>query len=244
MSETLRTTLLSASAVMALVSGILVAGWNAAEPPFMPELEPPRFPEDGNDVVVVLFDGASWDGWVTRDGQPSRWELDNADGSIVVTPGAGDAISREQFGDVQLHVEFMCPLMDGASGQGRGNSGVYLHGLYEVQVLDSFGQPPLADGCGAIYGVAAPAVNASEPPEKWQAYDIFFRGPRFDEAGNVTEPPRITVVHNGALIHNNVEIPASTTAAAGTDMVARGPILLQDHGDAVRYRNIWARRLD
>jgi hypothetical protein len=260
----MRNTLLSTLAVALLLSGALFAAWpndstagsqddrreeahrlspSDPGPSFTLGATPPKVAVGGAEDVVILFDGSSWDGWTSREGQPSKWEVQD-DGSVLVVAGAGDALSREQFGDLQLHVEFLCPLMADASGQARANSGVYLHGLYEVQVLDSFGLEPLMDGCAAVYGVAPPVVNASRPPREWQTYDIFFRGPRFDETGAVAENPRITVLHNGVLVHNNIEIPSSTRAAAGTDMIARGPILLQDHGNAVRYRNIWARRLN
>ena len=198
---------------------------------------PPPF----DDRTVVLFDGRSWEAWTGRDGQASPWEV-QTDGSVRVR--GGDAVTRRQFGDFQLHLEFYCPVMTQEQGQTRANSGVYLHGRYEVQVLDSFGQPPAANGCGALYSIAAPLVNASRPPGHWQTYDITFRGPRFDEVDALLEPPRVTVLHNGIVIHNNLALPQTTPGGLDRDLRTVGPILLQDHGDPVRYRNIWVRSLD
>jgi hypothetical protein len=135
-----------------------------------------------------------------------------------------------------LHLEFRLPLMQNASGQSRANSGVYLQGRYEIQVLDSFGQPPEIDGCGAIYGLAPPLRNASRPPLRWQTYDVVFRSAR---VGGEQEPARVSVWHNGVVIHNNLVLPAVTGGAADADTGLPGPLLLQDHGDPVRYRNIW-----
>jgi hypothetical protein len=190
--------------------------------------------------TIVLFDGKAWTGWVTRDGTPSQWIVQE-DGSVLVK--SGDAMTQREFGDFQLHVEFLSPRLEGKAGQGRGNSGVYLHGRYEIQVLDSHGDEPASNGCGGLYSIAAPLVNASLPGGQWQTYDIIFRAPRMDEAGKMIEQPRVTVLHNGVVIHNNLAIPRATGGALGTDMPARGPILLQDHGDPVRYRNIWIREL-
>ncbi len=190
--------------------------------------------------TVVLFDGSSWEGWVTKDGATSPWAVQD-DGSVLA--GGGDAVTRRRFGDFQLHVEFLCPVMTEKSGQARANSGVYLHGIYEVQVLDSFGMEVAGNGCGALYSIAAPAVNASKPPGEWQTYEILFRAPRFDQAGKVTQFPRVTVLHNGVVIHNNLELPKTTPGGLGGPMAPAGPILLQDHGDPVRYRNIWIRNL-
>jgi hypothetical protein len=198
---------------------------------------PPAF----DDKTVVLFDGSSWDGWVQRDGSPSQWVVQD-DGSVLAA--GGDAITKLEFLDFQLHLEFLCPLMEEKSGQARANSGVYLHGRYEVQVLDSFGLPPAANGCGALYGIAPPLVNASRPPGEWQSYDIVFQAPRYNEVDALVSRARVTVLHNGIAIHNNREIPRPTRAGLGGFMHTMGPIMLQYHGDPVRYRNIWVRRLN
>lgn len=193
------------------------------------------------DVAVVLLDGTSWDGWVGRDGRPSGWAIQD-DGSVRVT--GGDAVSQSVLGDFQLHVEFLCPKTQGSQGQARSNSGVYLHGRYEVQVLDSWGLPPAGTSCGAIYSIAAPLVNACAPPGSWQTYDIVFRAPRYDEVDALVDLPRVTVLHNGVAIHDNLELPGTTPGGLDHEMRATGPILLQDHGDPVRYRNIWVCPLD
>jgi len=201
-------------------------------------------PPIDDEHTVVLFDGGSWTNhWATRDGAPSGWEVLDT-GAVRITPGAGDARTTDEYRDFQLHLEFRCPLMPDAAGQARANSGVYLHGRYEVQVLDSFGLDPKDNDCGAIYRVSKPLVNACRPPGEWQTYDIVFRAPRFDDAGEVVENPRITVWQNGACIQNNVEVPHPTGAAMFNTMTTRGPIVLQDHGNPVEYRNIWLRTLD
>ncbi len=159
------------------------------------------------------------------------------DGSMRV--GKGDQRSRRPHGSIRLHLEFRCPLRIGKTGQGRANSGVYLQDRYEVQILDSFGLAPADDRCGGIYKIAAPRVNASLPPGRWQSYDIVFQAARFDDAGRLRARPRITVVHNGITVHNDLELPGPTAGANGKDHVPAGPLRLQDHGDAVEYRNIW-----
>jgi hypothetical protein len=190
--------------------------------------------------TVVLFDGSSWDGWMSREGGSSAWEV-QGDGSVLVR--GGDAVSGREAGDFQLHLEFLCPPLEGRLGQARANSGVYLQGRYELQVLDSFGDAAASNGCGGFYSIAAPLVNASRPAGEWQTYDVVFLAPRFAEDGSVTQNPRVTVLHNGIVIHNNLELPATTPGGLDRLMVRKGPLLLQDHGDPVRYRNIWLREL-
>jgi hypothetical protein len=190
----------------------------------------------------VLFDGKNLDGWTKRDGKsPAGFKL--VDGAMQVN--GGDIITKQTFdGAFKLHVEFRVPYMPKATGQGRGNSGVYLQGRYEVQVLDSYGLKSKWDDCGGIYGVAAPLVNACKAPTVWQTYDIDFRAPICD-GGKKTGPAIISVRHNGIVIHENVKITSDNTASgAGGDVCAPGPILLQDHGNPVQYRNIWVLRTE
>ena len=196
-------------------------------------------PSPGNGTEV-LFDGDRWD-WTIREGDQSAWIV-HTDGSVQAS--GADAVSPREFGDFQLHLEFLCPVMEASQGQARANSGVYLHGRYEVQVLDSYGQEPALNGCGAVYSIAMPNENASLPPGQWQTYDIVFRAPRYDQTGTVVELPRVTVVHNGILIHDDLELPGTTPGGLDREMRAMGPILLQFHGDPVRYRNIRVRSLN
>ena len=204
-------------------------------------------PEDGKDAAsapppagaVVLFDGKSLDGWVKRgDGKsPAPWKL--MDGGAAQVAG-GDIITKEKFdGAFKLHVEFRVPYQPKDKGQGRGNSGVYVQGRYEIQVLDSYGLKSGGNDCGAIYGVAIPLVNACKAPTVWQTFDIEFTAP-ICEGGKKKSPAVMTVHHNGVKIHDNVKITSdNTTAGAGGDVCTPGPILLQDHGNPVQYRNIW-----
>jgi hypothetical protein len=203
-------------------------------------------PEDKVDVksepspkdAIVLFDGKNIEGWLKRDGKSkAAWKL--LDGGIMQA-GGGDIISEKLFdGSFKLHVEFRVPYMPQAKGQARGNSGVYVQGRYEVQILDSYGLEAKKDDCGAIYGVAAPKVNACKAPTVWQSYDIEFHSPKC-ENGKKTEPARMTVLHNGIKIHDDQKIPVDgTTASRGGDPCTPGPIMLQDHGNPVQFRNIW-----
>lgn len=190
--------------------------------------------------AVVLFNGKDLSAWVSRDGRsPARWEI-TPDGAMQVKAGTGHIVTREEFGSFRLHIEFNIPSMPQASGQGSGNSGVYLHGLYEIQVLDSYQNETYAKGgCGAIYGIKDPDKNVARPPGQWQTYDIIFIAPKFDDSGNVVANPKVTLRWNGVLVHDNVEIPHITVGGIGSKMRATGPILLQDHGNPVKYRNIW-----
>jgi hypothetical protein len=188
--------------------------------------------------AIVLFDGKSMDGWVKRDGKSKpEWKLlDNYIGEVK----GGDIITEQKFdGAFKLHVEFRVPYMPDAKGQARGNSGVYVQGRYEVQVLDSYGLESKNNDCGAIYEVAAPLVNACKAPTVWQSYDIEFHAPKC-ENGKKVEPARMTVYQNGIKIHDDVKIPVDhTRAGMETDPCTPGPILLQDHGNPVQYRSVW-----
>ena len=187
---------------------------------------------------TVLFDGSSLENWRQKDGQQALWAV--ADGTMQAVRGAGDLVTAEQFsGDFLLHLEFRVPETPATNGwQDRGNSGVYLQGRYEVQVLDSFGRELKSGDCGGIYGKHAPALDACRPAGEWQSYDIQFSSPRHEDGEKVANA-RMTVWHNGLRIHDDVEIDGPTTAAMSADEPGRGPILLQDHGHAVRYRNVW-----
>ncbi len=197
------------------------------------EIKPPTLGEAPPAGAVVLMDGTNLDAWERI---PLKWSL-LSDGATEVTPSNFKTI--EEFGSGKWHVEFRTPFMPTERGQGRGNSGVYVFGRYEVQVLDSFGLEPADNLCGGIYKEAVPLVNACLPPLTWQTYDITFTAAQFDASGKKTADARITVVHNGVLIHDDVALSNPTPGGVSGDDSARGPMLLQDHHNAVRYRNIW-----
>jgi len=205
---------------------------------------PGRPPSD----AVVLFDGRDLSKWRDERGNPSGWKVEN--GAMVVPPrgtqGGGTIYSRQEFGDCQLHVEFATPTPPSGEGQGRGNSGVLIFGRYEVQVLDSYENKTYPDGQAAsIYGQYPPLVNASRKPGEWQAYDIIFTAPRF-EGTRLVKPAYETVFHNGVMVHNHAEVigPMVHRAVASyTPHGPKGPLAFQDHGNPVRYRNIWIREL-
>lgn len=205
---------------------------------------PPRAPPSD---AIVLFDGRSLDGWRSAGnaGGPARWTV--RDGYVEVAAGTGAIASVREFGDVQLHIEWATPRPPSGEGQARGNSGVFFMGRYEVQVLDSYRSTTYPDGqAGAIYGQHPPLVNASRQPGEWQTYDMIFRRPRFDSAGTLVEPARLTVLHNGVLIHDAAVLVGPTSHQVRTPYAPhpdRLPIELQDHGDPVRFRNIWVREL-
>jgi hypothetical protein len=196
--------------------------------------------------AVVLFDGRDLAQWTARNGAEARWRVQ--DGYMEVVPGTGDIQTRPGFGDIQLHVEWASPAQVRDAGQDRGNSGVMLMGArYEVQVLDSYQNVTYADGqAAAIYGQFPPRFNASRPPGEWQTYDIFFRRPRFAADGTLMEPARLTVLHNGVLVQNNEQLFGRTSWLRYLPYELHAdelPIVLQDHGSPVRFRNIWAVRL-
>jgi hypothetical protein len=168
---------------------------------------------------------------------PIAWKL--VDGAMEVAGGAGSLITKKKFTDCDLHIEFRSPFMPGSRGQARGNSGVYLQGRYEVQVLDSYGLTGADNECGGIYQVSPPRVNMCAPPGQWQTYDIRYRAPRFDVNGNKTASALVSVRHNGIIIHENLVIPGPTGSAIDNRPQDPGGLLLQDHGNPVQYRNIW-----
>ena len=187
--------------------------------------------------AVLLFDGTRSDGWRRRDGTASGWTLEG--GALMVQPGDGDAVSATEIGDGLLHVEFNLPRVN-AAGQNRANSGVYLLGRWEVQILDCWENETYEDGtCGALYGLVAPSALAPKPPGHWQTFDIEFRAPRANAAGIVTTAGNITVVHNGTPVIQDASFDRTTKGGLDETIVSRGPVLLQDHGSPVRFRNIW-----
>lgn len=194
--------------------------------------------------ALVLFDGTSLAEWQSAAQGAARWEV--KDGLLTVAKGTGDIKTTRTFGDIQLHIEWRTPAVIESEGQGRGNSGIFLQDRYEVQVLDSFDNPTYPNGqAGAVYKQHIPLVNATRPPGEWQTYDIVFTAPRFGETGRLISPARVTVLHNGVLIQNNVEIWGSTEyiGMPGYLPHGKGAIRLQDHGNAVSFRNIWVREL-
>ena len=209
----------------------------------MPGAEPGGAPSD----AVVLFDGTDLSEWESAraPGEEAAWKVE--DGFVEVVPGTGDMQSVKRFGDCQLHLEWATPSEVSGDSQGRGNSGVFLMGLYEIQVLDGYDHPTYADGAaGAIYGQFPPFVNACRPPGQWQSYDVIFETPRWDE-GWLVEPARLTVFHNGLLLHHRQEAMGPTghrnTSSYASPHDEEGPLRLQDHGNPTRFRNIWMRGL-
>ncbi len=194
--------------------------------------------------AIVLFDGSNTAEWEHMDGRPVEWMLQ--DGAIVVKDRSGDIRTKRNFGSFQLHIEFRTPAAIDGEGQGRGNSGVFMQGIYELQVLDSYNNRTYSNGqAGSIYKQTAPLVNASRGPGEWQVYDVIYQAPTFASGRKYATPPMITVFHNGVLIHHNTEI-MGTTPYVGPPKVFKhgdGPIRLQDHRNPTAFRNIWIREL-
>ena len=200
---------------------------------------------DAPSDAVVLFDGTDLSSWQSLDGGDPTWTVEN--GSVEVNSRTGNIRTKDEFGSVQLHIEFACPSEVRGSSQGRGNSGVFLIGKYEMQVLDGYDNPTYSDGTtGAIYSQFPPLVNATRPPGEWQAYDIVFEAPEYD-GDTLVKPAYLTVFLNGVVLHNRKEAMGPTghrnVSSYDTPYGPTGPLMLQDHGDPVRYRNIWIRPL-
>jgi len=214
--------------------------------------------------AIVLFDGTDLSQWESAPGyfadipavtgylrqlegehEPAEWTVEN--GTMTVAPGTGSIMTKQGFGDMQLHIEWRTPEEIDGDGQGRGNSGVFLMGLYEIQVLDSWQNRTYSNGqAGAIYKQHAPMVNASREPGEWQAYDIFFERPHFGDDGSLIKPAYVTVLHNGVMIHHRRELQGPTVYIGLSDYVEHPeklPLGLQDHSDLVSFRNIWVREL-
>ena len=199
----------------------------------------PTAPATRPTEAIALFDGSEkslTDNWTYRNGKPVGWTV--ADG--VITSQQQDIVTKEKYTDFQLHVEFNEPKMgDEVKGQARGNSGVYLQGRYEIQVLDSFGLQPTKGDCGAIYNQKAPDVNACLAPGEWQTYDITFKAAKYDADGKKTAKARVTVVQNGKKIQDDVEINGTTGSEIMKESAKPGPIMLQYHHNSVNFRNVW-----
>ena len=215
----------------------------------VPVVTPGQMNTDAPSDATILYNGNGLGAFQKKDGTAAGWKID-ADGAVTDIKGAGDLITKEAFGNCQLHLEFREPAEVKGSGQARGNSGVYIMGKYEIQVLDSYNNPTYSNGqAGAVYKQHVPLVNASRKPGEWQAYDIVFTAPVFKENGDLESPARVTVMHNGVLIQNNVTILGPTDwvmKPVYKKHAAKLPLMLQDHGDdgnPISYRNIWIRNL-
>lgn len=210
-------------------------------PAFVATEQDKRPPSD----AVVLFDRGNLTQWTHGDGSPAKWTVN--ENSFTVAGGTGSIQTKRAFGDCQLHLEWCTPSTIKEKGQGRGNSGVFLQSRYEVQILDSYNNRTYSNGQAAsIYKQYAPLVNASRKPGEWQTYDIIYNAPHFDKEGNVLKPAYVTVIHNGILVQNHVEIKGKTTYS-GKPVYRKHnlkePLILQDHGSPVSFRNIWIREL-
>ena len=198
--------------------------------------------------AVILFDGKDIAQWVYKDGRAASWPIVN--GILTCKSGTGNIYTRRKFGSAQIHVEFSTPEMPNAHGQAGANSGAYLQGRYEIQILDSFNNPTYAIGSsGAVYGQYAPLVNVSRPPGEWQSYDIIFHAPKCGADHKVAIRGTVTVLYNGVLVQDGVAVQGRTTSSDDTDPCDDGPLMLQDHYHPsvketfMQFRNIWIRPL-
>ncbi|MDX9811616.1 MAG: DUF1080 domain-containing protein [Bacteroidales bacterium] len=216
--------------------------------PEVPIITPGERPQDAPSDAIILFDGTDINNeWTDSRGEPTKWIVQ--DGALISVKGAGDIKTKRKFNDFQLHIEWKTPTEITGTGQGRGNSGVFLQGLYEVQVLDSYDNRTYRHGqAGGIYKQYAPLVNASKQPGEWQTYDIIYTAPRFATDTLVYfTPPRVTVLHNGVLVQNNVSLRGPTEYIGIPEYFIKKhgaeSLVLQDHSNPVAFRNIWIREL-
>jgi hypothetical protein len=195
--------------------------------------------------AIILFDGRNTDAWAGRDNGPIKWKVEN--GALTVVKGTGQIHTKQGFGDCQLHIEWRTPAEVSGEGQGRGNSGIFFMGRYELQVLDSYNNKTYSNGQAAsIYKQLPPLVNASRGPGEWQTYDVIWNAPRFNDDGSLKSQARITVFHNGVLVQNNATLWGSTQYIGVALYEKHGdkePLILQDHGNPISFRNIWVRPL-
>jgi hypothetical protein len=226
-----------------LIAAAICSAQDGPQPRVVDPGKPGQPPSD----AIVLFSGKDLSEWTHEDGSPVKWTI--ANGEMICKSGAGDVLSKHKFSSAQIHVEFFVPFMPKFKSQMRGNSGVFLQGRYEVQVLDSYQNPTYANGsCGALYSQYAPLVNACRPPEQWQSYEIVFHAPKCGADGKVSEPGTLTLLHNGVLVQDHVTVKGTTDGSPNPHVCEPGPLKLQDHDTEVitpvRFRNIWYRPLD
>ncbi|MDR1866401.1 MAG: DUF1080 domain-containing protein [Bacteroidales bacterium] len=237
-----------------LLTGLLIAGalsgqqwkpqsteWYYPEPPVV---KPGKTAGQAPSDAIILFDGKDLSKWTSTGEGDAKWEVRN--GEMVIVPKTGAIQTKEYFGDCQLHIEFKSPAPENHRGQHRGNSGIFLQSIYEVQVLDGDNNPTYVNGMiGSIYKQSAPLANAYTKNGEWQVYDIYWKAPVFGAEGKLETPAMITVVLNGILVQNNYALKGHTAYTGLPEYKAHGrlPLMLQDHGTAVAFRNIWIRNL-
>jgi hypothetical protein len=219
---------------------VLTEVWSPV-PRIITTTQPNNVPSD----AVILFNGVTLENWVTiKDNSKAQWTVQ--DGAFTVKPGTGDIKSKEKFGSCQLHIEFKTPPATEKTGQGRGNSGIFLQELYELQLLDNYNNPTYSNGqCGSIYKQTMPLANACKAPGEWQTYDVIYKAPEFNADGIKTSSAYITVLHNGVLVQNHTEIKGTTEyiGMPKNESHGKGALKLQDHGNFISFRNIWVRPL-
>lgn len=212
----------------------------------VPEIVTPGKTNEAPSDAIFLFNGSNLDEWTNEKGEPAGWDVRS--GILTIKPGSGSIKTKRTFADCQLHVEWCSPSKIEGEGQGRGNSGIYLQSRYEVQVLDSYNNPTYSNGqAGSVYKQHIPLVNASRRPGEWQTYDIIYTAPRFNIDSTIKTPAFVTVLHNGVVVQNHAEIKGATTYTGQpryTKHAFKLPLMLQEHGNPVSYRNIWIREIN